>query len=233
MYFGPTDPSITVEEIQNLEPIPNCWVYFRVGYPNDKEFGIVKTIYPEQTMHEYIIPYIHLRGLFNKREAIQKRMQGGEYMSQYGGKQYKMIEEVIEESEIANRSGFRQEGEEVIELREPPPPMQNYKYEFEDQNKSGLADNGKKKGLRLIVYQVNNHQARSHLRVACALLEEGNLVLDDNGLPVAFNTTVHNPLDLRPEMRQNLAETYIIPLTTNNPEYNGMNNKAKGMDIIF
>jgi hypothetical protein len=34
-----------------------------------------------------------------------------------------------------------------------------------------------------------------------ALLEEGNLVLDDNGLPVAFNTTVHNPLDLRPESR--------------------------------
>ena len=67
----------------------------------------------------------------------------------------------------------------------------------------------------------------------CAFLEEGNLVLDDNGLPVAFNTTVHNPLDLRPEMRQNLPDKFIVPLTTANPEYNGMNNKAKGGDIIF
>jgi hypothetical protein len=49
VYYGPTDPSITVEEIQNLEPIPNCWIYFRIGYPNDKEYGEVKTIYPEQT----------------------------------------------------------------------------------------------------------------------------------------------------------------------------------------
>lgn len=27
------------------------------------------------------------------------------------------------------------------------------------------------------------------------LFEEGNLVLDANGLPVAFNTSIHNPLD--------------------------------------
>ena len=31
----------------------------------------------------------------------------------------------------------------------------------------GEIDNGKKKGLRLIIYAVNNHQARSHLRVSC------------------------------------------------------------------
>ena len=111
--------------------------------------------------------------------------------------------------------------------------MQNYKYEYDDVNKTGQTDSGKKKGLRLIVYRVDNHQARSHLRVMCALLEEGNLVLDDNGLPVLFNTSVHNPLELRPEYRQNLAENFIIPLTTANPEYNGMNNKAKGKDIIF
>lgn len=53
----------------------------------------------------------------------------------------------------------------------------------------------------MIIYRVDGHQARSHLRVMCAFLEEGNLVLDENGLPVAFNTSVHNPLDLRPEMR--------------------------------
>lgn len=65
----------------------------------------------------------------------------------------------------------------------------------------------------------------------CGLLEEGNLVLDDNGLPVAFNTSVHNPLDLT--NRQNLPEKFIIPLVKANPEYDGMNNKAKGADIIF
>jgi len=25
-------------------------------------------------MHEYIVPYIHLRGLFGKREDVKKRM---------------------------------------------------------------------------------------------------------------------------------------------------------------
>lgn len=67
----------------------------------------------------------------------------------------------------------------------------------------------------------------------CNLLEEGNIVLDDNGLPVAFNTTIHNPLDLRPENRQNLPDNFIVPLATINPGNNGMNNKAKGADIIF
>lgn len=60
---------------------------------------------------------------------------------------------------------------------------------------------GKKKGLRLIIYRVNNHVSKSHMRVQAGLIEEGSLVLDDNGLPVAFNTSIHNPLDLRPEMQ--------------------------------
>ena len=91
VYYGPTDPSITVEEIQNLEPIPNCWVYFRVGLPNDREFGQVKTIYPEQTMQEYIIPYIHLRGLFSKREGIQKRAGSGSFEQRFGGKGSRLV----------------------------------------------------------------------------------------------------------------------------------------------
>ena len=66
-----------------------------------------------------------------------------------------------------------------------------------------------------------------------AFLEDGNLILDDNGLPLAFNTTVHNPLDLNPANKQDLPENFIVPLNTPNPEYVGMNNKAKKADIIF
>ena len=35
------------------------------------------------------------------------------------------------------------------------------------------------------------------MRVSASMLEEGSLVLDDTGQPVLFNTSIHNPLDLK------------------------------------
>lgn len=71
--MGPTDPAITVEEIANLEPIPNTWLHMRVTFPNDEEFEQIRSIYPEQTQMEYQIPYIHMRGMFarNYEESIK------------------------------------------------------------------------------------------------------------------------------------------------------------------
>ncbi|CAD8204694.1 unnamed protein product [Paramecium pentaurelia] len=230
VYYGPTSPEITVEEIQNLEPIPNCWVYFRIGYPNDKDYGEVKTIYPEQTQHEYIVPYIHLRGLFGKREKV-KNMRGMEesYETRYGGRGYKMIEEIIEESQLMGQGAGGKSNMEEYEITGQPPPMQKYGVR---QEEPPIEDDGKQQGLRLIIYRVDNHQARSHLRVMAGLFEEGNLVLDANGLPVAFNTSIHNPLDQKNrQVLQN--EQYIIPLHKPNVEYDGMNNKASGQDIVF
>jgi hypothetical protein len=82
------------------------------------------------------------------------------------------------------------------------------------------------------VYRVGNYQAKNQLRVMCALIEKGSLVLDDDGCPAAFNTTVQNPMDPLTEAQKNLPENIITQLTTANPS-NGMSNKARGGDIIF
>ncbi|CAD8123518.1 unnamed protein product [Paramecium sonneborni] len=166
VYYGPTSPEITVEEIQNLESIPNCWVYLRIGYPNDNDYGEVKTIYPEQTQHEYIVPYIHLRGLFGRRDKV-KNMRG--------------MEESYEEYEITGL----------------PPLMQKYGARIKEPP---IQDDRKQEGLRFIIYRVDNHQARSHLRVIAALFEENNIFLDAYGLPISFNTTIHNSLDLKKQI---------------------------------
>lgn len=67
LYYGPTDVNISIPEIKNLEPIPGAWIYFRIAYPNDDEYGKVSSLYPDHTMHEYIIPQIHLRNLHGAR----------------------------------------------------------------------------------------------------------------------------------------------------------------------
>ena len=57
-------------------------------------------------MHEYIVPYIHLRGLFGKREKVGQRMGMQEDITtRYGNRGYKMIEETIEESQLVNQGG--------------------------------------------------------------------------------------------------------------------------------
>lgn len=39
LYYGPTDVNISIPEIKNLEPIPGAWIYFRIAFPNDPEYG--------------------------------------------------------------------------------------------------------------------------------------------------------------------------------------------------
>lgn len=78
-----------------------------------------------------------------------------------------------------------------------------------------------KKGLSVIVHAVRNHVARSHFKVACGLLEDGIIVIDENGQNCAFNTTVHNPLDF--------TKKEVSALSAKS----GMSNKAQGQDIIF
>ena len=61
-------------------------------------------------------------------------------------------------------------------------------------NQSAMGE-GERKGLSVVVYKVKDHVARSHLRVMAGLLDDNANVVDDNGMPCAFRTTVHNPLD--------------------------------------
>jgi len=53
-----------------LDPIPGAWVYLRLSYPNDEDFGKARSIYPDHTMHEYLIPPIHIS---NAHNALKKR----------------------------------------------------------------------------------------------------------------------------------------------------------------
>jgi hypothetical protein len=78
-----------------------------------------------------------------------------------------------------------------------------------------------KKGLSVIIHAIRNHVARSHFKVACGLLEDGIIVIDENGQNCAFNTTVHNPLDFTKKEISSLSAK------------SGMGNKAQGQDIIF
>ena len=78
-----------------------------------------------------------------------------------------------------------------------------------------------KKGLSVVIHAVRNHVARSHLKVACALLDGGVLLIDENGQNCVFNTTVHNPLDF--------TKKDVSAFSAKS----GMSNKAQGQDIIF
>lgn len=50
MYYGPTDSNIAIDQIRELEPIPNSWIYLRVSFPDDDLFGKMRSLYPENAM---------------------------------------------------------------------------------------------------------------------------------------------------------------------------------------
>ena len=62
-----------------------------------------------------------------------------------------------------------------------------------------------------------------------AVMFDNNLLLDEQGLPVAFNTTIHDP---NSNVQSKAKDTDLIPLVISNPESNGMNNKAARSNII-
>jgi hypothetical protein len=57
-------------------------------------------------------------------------------------------------------------------------------------------------GVEVTIKTIRNHVARSHLRVLTTLVEENNPVSDDNGIWCQFNTTIHNPLDLKNKQKK-------------------------------
>lgn len=119
----------------------------RITYPNDEDFGQVRSIYPEQTAAEYNIPYIHLRGLFarNYEAATQGKLPDKKDNGDVtiGGQNYKLTEEV----QVFNNG------------RKATPQTRNYP----------LRANAKK-GLRVVLHQISGHVANHHLRVMCACI---------------------------------------------------------------
>lgn len=75
----------------------------------------------------------------------------------------------------------------------------------------------RKIGLQIKINAIRKHIAKSHLKVAYALYEEDQILIDDSkGNRCAANTTVYNPLDYK-------QDTQIDDTTE----------KAQGQDIIF
>lgn len=108
--------------------------------------------------------------------------------------------------------------------KKPRKKLEETKIEEEPPKSLPPKGKGHRKGIYLIIHQVKNHVARSHMKVAAALFEEVQLVLDERGRQCAFNTTIHNPLDLNAKGNKSFL---------NNSMEVGMSNKASGQDIIF
>jgi hypothetical protein len=51
LYECPTDPNIDIDGIKYLNPVQNgvSWMYLRISYPANDEFGKSQSIYPENT----------------------------------------------------------------------------------------------------------------------------------------------------------------------------------------
>lgn len=184
---------------------------------------------------EYVIPQIHLRSFRPPLESQFVRPQP-EYMPppRIQQQQPMMQQQQQPYQEPYNPPEIQEPQEEVYE----PPPYQPLNFpepapmkkptrvvepKEQKQNQSvnqTQLDTGKK-GLIVTIHSIKNHVAKSHLKVACSLLEEYTPAVDEIGNVCAFNTTVHNPLE---QIRKDLSAV---------SGKSGMSNKAQGQDIIF
>ncbi|CAD8165584.1 unnamed protein product [Paramecium pentaurelia] len=206
LYKGPTDATITIENIAKLEPIPNAWFHMRITYPNDEDLGQVRSIYPEQTAMEYNIPYIHLRSLFdrNYEAAIEGKEQNNKDNGEFSlnGQNYKVTEEV----------------EVFGNKRKATPQIKQY-----------VLKGDMKKGYRVQIHFIQNKIANNFMRVMCAALTDQHLMMDPSGQPLAFNTTIHDPSS--PNPGQN-TESNPFPLIEADPQMKGISNKAARSILI-
>jgi hypothetical protein len=88
---------------------------------------------------------------------------------------------------------------------------------------------GQSRGISISIHCILNHVAKNHLRVMAAIMFDNQLLIDDQGLPIAFNTTIHDPTS---ELVSKARENKLTPLTVSNPEFDGINNKSNRSTII-
>ncbi|EGR29433.1 hypothetical protein IMG5_155830 [Ichthyophthirius multifiliis] len=200
IYYPPTDQNITIEDIRHLEPIPGTWIYLRIAYPNDDDFSKQKSRYPDHTMHEYIIPRIHLRNDlgYRQQQKIQYTMPNQDQMLQnisYPDQSYRNYQE--------------------------PQPQSNGYYDVPRPS-----DDKQKKGLSVSVMNIQNYKPVQNIKVLIGLLQDAKIVLDDNNKQCNFYTSVHNPNS--EEQMEDLPQEAVIPLVEQNQQSNMMNNKQFG-----
>jgi hypothetical protein len=84
-------------------------------------------------------------------------------------------------------------------------------------------------GVRIVVHQIQNHIAQNQLRVMVAVLFDNNLLVDSQGMPVAFNTTFHDP---NSTLSGKGRDNQTVPLVVSNPEQQGLSNKSGRSNVI-
>ncbi|KAL4441575.1 hypothetical protein ABPG74_021507 [Tetrahymena malaccensis] len=202
LYYPPTDQAITVQEIKQLEPIPGAWIYLRIAYPNDDDFSKQRSRYPDHTMHEYIIPQIHLRNDLGARTAVQRAppvMPKNPNQSYLPNMSY-------------NQQNNTQQMQDITMQSQP----------FYEQP----PDDGLRRGLSVTVLNVANYQATSNTKVNAALLQYNKPVYDDQNNICSFTTSVHNPYS--EERMEDLPLNTVIPLQKQIQKGDMMNNKQFG-----
>ena len=249
MYECPTDTNQDIDGIRFLTPVQNgvSWLYLRISFPNEEDYAKPYSIYPENTHMEYNIPQIHLRNFRPQMDGQFANNQSVRYPPYEPLSQSRRLTPSIDynrNNNFMNQLPPQQppttEPQQPIEQPPPmeiPQPQQNQQKSLEDiqeepeesirmptpppQNQTILDPNAKK-ALQIVIHGVKNHQARSHLKISCALYEADQIVVDDMGQKCVFNTTVHNPLDTAKKDQSMLDATSAK-----------ISNKAQGQDIIF
>ena len=152
---------------------------------------------------DYVIPQIHLRNYrpaettFSQQPQTQdipvRAMSSGNYQDPYdpysqvpirpnkNQSQESFIQPVKQYAKIPV---YSQNNEEDLNMSTKIPDIQKVDY-------SQIAQS--KRALQITVHSLQNHIARNHLRISCALLEEAKMVIDERGQNCVFNTTVHDP----------------------------------------
>lgn len=224
IYHGPTDPSINIAQIQDLQPISGAWGYLRIALPGDDELGKLKSLYPETAMGEYVVPKIHLRGRGRREDG--GRMIGG------GGQSNVSLSAVgpgpDKSSFTNNASSFKKLPEfeptqTIVSESRPESSIQSA-----SQTQQTFLEDGEKRGITITIHGVKNHIAKSHLRAMVATLEGNQLIYDEFGNPCVFNTSIHNPLEEggREGGRRVTTRNWV----ENEDE---IGNKSVGQDIVF
>lgn len=164
LYYGPTNSSIRVEDIKQLEPIPGSWIYFRISFANDNVFGYTRSLHPEHTMHEYIIPTIHLRNRMgigrtyddDEDQVNKSKLPDQSFLPPMKvDKGYQLPPKTYDVSE-APKFGYYEK--KAVTPKKP------------DSARSDVSDLDQQQGLEVSVLLVRKHVAKSHFRVMIALL---------------------------------------------------------------
>ena len=163
---------------------------------------------------DYVIPQIHLRNYrpaettfaqtSYPQEMPVRAMSSGDYQDPYNPYSQAPIRHSKHQSQESFIQPAKQHAKMPVYSQNPDESL-NVSTKIPDIQKMDYSQNTQsKRSLQVTIHALQNHVARNHLRVSCALLEEAKMVVDDNGQNCVFNTAVHDPFQ-----NDNKNQSYI------------------------